>query len=588
MTAGSPFPPIRDAPYVLTLPAYGFTWFRLVAGKAEPLPPQPAPELFTLVATGKIETIFAGRELAAFEREAAPKFLASRHWVRAPGGGRMESVGVRDFAVLRNAGEERRFVLSLLDIRFTGGGAQTYFAPFAAEAEREDAPLASGVAKLRRGARMGLLYDADACPAFGHSILDAFRRAEPIAAARGGRIEFSADNLRDQSFDLEEADAHPVGAGQRNTTLALGNRLALKIYRRVDPGEHPEIEIKRFLTEVAKFANTPRLLGVCDYVDPAGVRSTLAAIETFVRGQGDAWTWTLEASKRVLEALAMAPAQAGQGEEPAPAGFSTYAPHVRRLGLRTAEMHQALATPTNDPAFRAEPLTAAEVRETAVRAREAAERAFWRFEALGGGAGEAPRADIARLCGRRRECLDLLDALGEPPQGAIKIRIHGDYHLGRALVVKDDVMIVGFEACGPRGDNVRERVQCEKEMRAKASPLRDVATMLRSFAHVAAAARRSVARLVPDPELAATRLKEQLVEFSEIFVESYLAAARDSPIAIEDQGTRRRLLILYLLAAAFEEVDAGGPDDVEVPAEGLNAILDRAARLFGEASRPTS
>ena len=148
----------------------------------------------------------------------------------------------------------------------------------------------------------------------------------------------------------------------------------------------------------------------------------------------------------------------------------------------------------------------------------------------------------------------------------------------RSLV---DVIIVGFEGCGC-GDDINADERCERDMRAKTSPLRDVATMLRSFAHVAAAARRGIAKLVPDPEMAATRLSEQLVEFSEIFVESYFSAVRGSPVAIEDQGTRRRLLILYLLAAAFEEIDSGGhlADEVEIPAEGVNAILDRAARLF--------
>ena len=135
MTAGSPFPIIGTAPYVLTLSAYGFIWFRLEMVKAEPQAPQPIPELFTLVATGKIETIFSGRELIAFERDVAPKFLLSRRWVLSRGiaGGVIQSVAVKDFAVLRNAGAERRFVLPLLDVRFASGEPQTYFTPFAAE-----------------------------------------------------------------------------------------------------------------------------------------------------------------------------------------------------------------------------------------------------------------------------------------------------------------------------------------------------------------------------------------------------------------------------------------------------------------------
>ncbi len=576
MTAGSPFPAIRAAPYVLTLAAYGFIWFRLEAAKDAAQALQPIPELFTLVATGKIETIFSGRELIAFERDVAPKFLGGRRWVSMRRG-RIKRVSVKDFAVLRNAGEDRRFVLPLLDIHFSGGGPETYFTPLAAEAEREDAPpLSAAVARLRRSARMGLLYDADACPAFGRSMLEAFRRGDSIEAARGGRIVFSLTGPLDPELDIGAADTHALGVPQRNTTLVLGKQLALKIYRRLPPGENPEVEIKRFLTETAKFDNTPRLLGVADYVDPSGARATLAALETFVRCQGDAWTWTLEALKRILESLAMAPAQIDETDQAAPSGFSTYAPHVRRLGLRTAQMHQALASPTSDPAFQAEPLTYADVRETVARAREAASRGFARLEALGKGAGEAALADIERLIGRRLECSRLFDALQDEPVGAIKIRIHGDYHLGRALVVKDDVIIVGFEGRAGDGD------AGSQDPRAKTSPLRDVATMLRSFAHVAAAARRGIEKLVPDPEMAATRLSEQLVEFSEIFVESYLNAARGSPIAIEDQGTRRRLLILYLLAASFEEIEGGGhlADEIEIPAEGVNAILDRAARLF--------
>jgi maltose alpha-D-glucosyltransferase/alpha-amylase len=573
MTAGSPFPPIRSAPYVLTLPAYGFFWFRLETVQADRQASQPVPELFTLVAIGKIDTIFAGRELIAFERNVAPKFLASRRWLDSRRGP-IASVSLKDFAVLRAGEEDLRFVLTLLDIAFAGGGVGTFFTPFAAEPEREDAPpLASAVARLRRGARMGLLYDADACPPFGRLMLEAFRRNDAIDSAKGGRIVFSSTSRLDPDIDIAPADTEPLGAAQSNSTLVLGKRLALKIYRRLQPGEHPEVEVKRFLTDVAKFANTAPLLGVASYFDAAGAGSTLATLETYVRCQGDAWTWTLEALKRILETLAMAPAQTEDTDQPAPAGFATYAPHVQRLGLRTAQMHQALATPTKDPAFKVEPLTHADVRETVARTREAAAQSFARLRKLAKGADDGDRADIERLLGREDECRRILDALDEEPLGAIKMRIHGDYHLGRALVVKDDVMIVGFEAgpCGRGGDP-----------RAKASPVRDVATMLRSFAHVAAAAERGIAKLVPDPNMAATRLSEQLVEFSEIFVESYLSAVRGGPVAIEDQGTRRRLFILYLLAAAFEEISSGGESaaEIEIPAEGVNAILDRAARLL--------
>ncbi|VTZ50005.1 Maltose alpha-D-glucosyltransferase [Methylocella tundrae] len=575
LTAGSQFPQIGSAPYVLTLPSYGFFWFRLEAVLEEAPAPQPVPELFTLVAVGKIDSILLGRELVAFERNVAPKFLTSRRWFC----GRnvlIPKVSVRDFAVLRNGGEERRFVLPLLDVVEGDGAIATYFTPFAAERESEQLTAASvAVAKLRRGAQMGVLYDADACPAFGVAMLAAFREDQAVATTKGGKVVFAVADPHNPDLAIAAAEMHQLGVEQHNSTLVLDNLLSLKIYRRLQTGESPEVEIKRFLTEVASFPNTPPLLGVVDYVDPLGARMTLATLQPFVRCQGDAWTWTLEALKRILEALAMAPPQTEQNDQGEPASFSTYVPHMQRLGLRTAQMHLALATPTDDPAFKAEVLTHADLRHGVARLREAARGGFERFQGLARlseAAGQEGGPDIERLIGRRDECSALFNTLEEEePRGAIKIRIHGDYHLGRALVVKDDVIIVGFEGVADGGDP-----------QAKASPLRDVACMLRSFAYVAAAAERGIAKLVPDPAMAATRLSEQLVEFSEIFVEAYMSATHGGPIWIEDQPTRRRLLILYLLSAAFEEVtDENRCAEADVvAAKGINAILDRAAKLL--------
>jgi len=570
LTAGSLFPPIGALPYLLTLPAYGFFWFRLETVEAEDAQyaPQLAPELFTLVVTGKLETILSGRELIAFERDVAPRFLTSRRWFHSHGTP-IQSVSVKDFAVLRD-GERGRFVLPMLDVALAGGVVQTYFTPLAAEEEREDLPeLSSVVAKLRRGALAGLLYDADASPRFGAAVLAALRRGDTLDASRGA-IVFAPTCHLDAEPAIDASDIRRFGADQRHTSLVLANQIALRVYRRLHPGVLPEVEISRFLTDVAHFANTPPLLGTVEHIDCEGVRTTLAVFQTFVRCQGDAWTWTLEALKRVLEALALGRAEDDQS---APESFSTYVPHMQRLGRRTAEMHRALATPTNDAVFQAETLTFADVRQTVDEVRDLAELAFARLQTIDTTANHEARIGAERLLARRPECFGLIDSLAKEPLGAIKIRIHGDYHLGRALVAKDDLIIVGFEG-GPSEKTLEQR-------RAKTSPLCDVASMLRSFAYVATAARRDVAKLVPDPLTAGTRLSEQLFEFSQIFVQSYMEAARDNPIWIEDPATRRRLLILYLLAKALDEINREAffrPDWVDVPIEGVNTILDYAAK----------
>ncbi len=568
LTAGSVFPAINSRSYLLTLPSYGFFWFKLESAEAnkELENQQLTPGLFTLVATGKLETILSGRELVAFETNVAPRFLASRRWFSETP---ISGVSVKDFAVLRDGGQSC-FVLPLLDVKLPNGRVESYFAPLAAEPETEHGPAATyAAARLRRGAMTGVLYEADACEGFAASLLAALRRDERLRTIHGREIIFSPTPCLGDEPLIDTTDVQRIGAGKRNSSLVIASQMMLKIHHRLHSGGDPEVEVLRFLTDVAQFANSPPVLGVIEYVDDADNHTVLAILQTYMRNQGDAWTWTLEALKRILEDAALTP---GQDEHATHEGFGTYVPHMQRLGMRTAEMHKALATPTTDPGFKAEPLTLDDVRQSADEARALAKRAFARLRKIGPETSKQTRATAERLLARRQECLGLIDELAQEPQGAIKIRIHGDYRLDRLLVVKDDVIMVDF-ADFPSASLYQRR--------AKASPLRDVAVMLRSFAQAVAAAKRDLAGRVPDSTLAAAGLREELVEFSQIFIRSYMDAARDSPIWIEDKETRVRLLVLYLLAEALEEIDHQGqfrPEWLDTPIEGVIAILDRMAK----------
>ena len=569
LTAGSLFPAIDSRSYLLTLPAYGFFWFRLEPAEEtkDRHDQHVTPGLFTLVATGKLETILAGRERVAFERTVAPRFLPSRRWF-----GHKETqvagISVRDFAVLRDGGRSR-FVLPLLDVKLPDGGVESYFAPLAAEPEHKDGPpLVHAAARLRRGALTGLLYEAEACEGFVPAMVVALRRGERLDTGQGGRISFLPTSRLGAELMIEATDVHRIGAGRRNSSLVLANQMMLKIRHRVQIGTDPEVETLHFLTEVAHFANAPPLLGVVEYIDREENHAVLAVLQTFMRNQGDAWTWTLGALKRIIEAAALTP---GQDDRAGHEEFAIYVPHMRRLGLRTAEMHKALSAPTSDPAFKAETLTFDDVCEAADTARIMAEHAFTRLRTVPTNASADKHAQAERLLARREECFALIDKLVQKPNGAIKIRIHGDYSLGRLLVMKDDVMIVDFG----EGASISP-----SQRRAKTSPLRDVAVMLRSLAHAVAAAKSDLTRFVPDAPLVAARLHEELVLFSQIFIQAYMEAASGSPIWIEDETTRRHLLVLYLLAELLHEIETGAeshPEWTDTAIDGVNTILDRMA-----------
>ncbi len=575
LTAGSQFPPIGDRPYLLTLPAYGFFWFQLEPAVQEAGAPDmtPAPELFTLVATGKLETILAGRELAAFERNVAPRFLRSRRWCcEIPS--TIETVRVRDFAILRDRAIGR-FVLPVLDVVGRDGSTTALFTPLSAEVDHDETrKLAHAVAKLRRGAMTGILYDADACAGFGPAILAALRRGEVLATAKGGRVAFVPSEQLGAEPGIEISDIHHVGSERRHVQIVLANQLMVKLYRCVEQGLHPEIEMLQFLNDAAHFPHVPAVLGTVEHRDAASRVTVLATLQTFLRSQGDAWAWTLDTLKRLLESLCLAPPRAGVADADL---YASYVPRLQRLGLRTAEMHKALALETSDPAFAAEPLTIADVHGMAEAARGAAMQAFTVLDGVVGSTSDDLRPEIEKLLARRNDWQCWIDASAAEPVGAVKTRIHGSYDLRRVLIVKDDVAIVGF---GSAAGTFAQR-------RAKRSPLVDVAAILCSFAYAAAAAERDLAKLVPDPAQGAARLREQLVAFSQIFVTSYMEAARGSPIFVEDAATRRSLLLLCLFMQALRGIDreaAARPELIEGPIVAANAILDYLAQGSSAAS----
>jgi len=592
LMGGSVFPPISSAPYLLTLAAYGFFWFRLE--KIEAMTKQekvgPEPELFTLVATGKLETILRHRERIAFERTIAPRFLASRPWFSGAGhlhgyadegrnGSDIAAVDLRDFAILRDQ-RNGRFVLPILDVTFEDGGKQVWFTPLAAEAGIEsDDILIHAAARLRRVNMTGLLFEADASPVFPIALVEAMRRGDVLPTEEGGSLVFQArealalrltGDLALQDFSVRLVE---ISGGDRAQVLA--NRMIVKLCRHPESGVNPQVESSLFLTDVAGFKNVPALLGTLDHVAADGTRTTLLLIEAFIRGQGNAWNWTVHALKRVFEAQSLTPT-ATQSELASTDSFATYLPYMQRLGQRTAELHKALAVTMDDGAFIAETMSLDDVEAEVSLARECAMRGFSHLEKLvrQDNLAEDIRTACGDLLARREECLGLIDDLCATPIGAIKIRIHGRYHLDQLLVVKDDIIIVGFEADGTRSAAWR---------RAKASPLRDIADMVRSFAYAVETARRDLVRQLPG-STAASRLKQERIRFSRVFIEAYMEAAKGSIVWIKDDATRSRLLRLFLLSKAFaslEEEVINRPDWVDLPIEGIVTLLEAALEIEG-------
>src|SRR5258708_38741790 len=244
-------------------------------------------------------------------------------------------------------------------------------------------------------------------------------------------------------------------------------------------------------------------------------------LQGYVAKQGDGWTHSLEYVQRHLEQYRTTPA----GDTAPVNAHEAYLALMRVLAVRTAELHRALAQPTEDAAFAPQPLTRADTDAYRERVLDEARNTLGMLEA---GLEQLPAADRERagaVLARREQLLAQIDALsGQAPLG-LKIRIHGDYHLGQVLVTRNDFVIIDFE--GEPGHSLEQRS-------AKQSPLRDVAGMLRSFSYVQHSALRNVAHDEAEGARLAPLARAWEGEVRAAFLSAYCAAARDAQLYAPD------------------------------------------------------
>ena len=563
LSGESSFPPIGALPYLVTLPAYGFFWFLLADESESPswhLPvAQPLPEFITLTTRdGRIDTAVSGREGRQLEADVLPEFLRLQRWFAS------KDKPIRSVSLTPLAEMEGPHALAVLDVD-TGGESERYFLPLSAiwgeEAIQHGAPtLSFTISKLRRMAKVGALADGTGDPDMARALVYGLKEGTTLPA-NGGEVVFRASDALREMEDL--GDPRRIPGEQSNASIVFGDAVVMKIYRRLREGVQPEIEMGRFLTDVAGFENTPALLGTVELRAEGDEVTTLASVFAFVRNQGDAWAYLTDALMRDLDAAAL-----GEEDEEFPYGLVL----SELLGRRTAEMHRALAIETDDPAFAAVPVTED---ATAAMVGEVIGELDARLVDLETALPGLPEetASLAReVLDRRGELTERLEAMrGMAPSGMLT-RIHGDYHLGQVLVAQNDVYVIDFEG---------EPKRPLEERRAKSHGLRDVAGMLRSLDYAATAALRDRTGS-GDAERAEARAAAWLRQARRELVCSYEEAVAGSRAHPEGEFGRA-LLDLFLIQKAAYEVGyemSFRPDWVGIPLRGLLVILD------GDEDRP--
>ncbi|SNB68447.1 maltose alpha-D-glucosyltransferase/ alpha-amylase [Arboricoccus pini] len=566
----SPFPPITEQAYRFTLPPHAFFWFTLAeASQVSALgsqTPEPLPDFITMVLGPDYQEIrggHAGRDLVL---QVMPEYLPKQRWFAAKDRV-LQKITLGARALLREP-QGGGFFLGELEVAFKDAADQRYLLPLTIawgeeHLDQNSALLPYILARVRRGPKIGVLYDATQSDEFPRRIIRMMAAARDIAV-EGGKLKCYSGRLSNRLEIEPDVSVRRLNAEQSNTSILVGDDAIVKIYRRLEPGIHPEPEIGRFLTDVAGFANTPPLLGSIERIAEDGTSCSYAACFGFVANQGDGWSFTLDHIDRTLDEYRVATDEVRASEEP----HGMYLAIARLLGQRTGEMHKAFAIDTDDPAFAREPLTREDLELMRREVRQQVEAGFAALEAAREGASDAMRASIDEALTYKAEAEQIIDAIAEVPEGLTKTRFHGDYHLGQVLIAQGDIMILDFE--GEPAKSIDER-------RAKSSPIKDVAGMMRSFDYAAWAAVFRYAE--SDPAAFDSLLVPALSwrqQAQEAFLAGYNDAIGEASFYPADPNSAAALLELFTLQKLFYEVAyeaANRPTWLSIPLSGLHDLF---------------
>jgi maltose alpha-D-glucosyltransferase/alpha-amylase len=561
LTGGSLFPPIGKLTYLLTLPPFGFYWFILTSESESPSwhtpAPEPMPDYVTVVLRNRLDEALESAA-SILERETLPPYLQKRRWF----GAKDQILQSSHIAYMARLGGERDMLLAEVEVK-TDGATSRWQLPLSISWEDESSaalPSQLALARVRRGRRMGLLTDAFSLPVFARQMLASLADAQRIDTPEGQIVFEPAPDKVEVLRRPADAPVMWLTAEQSNSSLIVDDAVMLKIFRHISTGEHPEAEMGRYLT-AHNFANAPALLGEVSRIGADGQRHALAVAQAFVRNQGDAWTWALNQVNRAFDATASREASAeSRGDD-----IKDYHALAAVIGRQLGAMHTVLAQPTDDPAFAPRTAGREDVEAWIERAMELLSRAFDAIGARKDWDNEAAEADARALLAGREALQGALRRLGERGEGSLMTRIHGDFHLGQVLVASADAYIIDFE-----GEPARPLA----ERRGKASPLRDVAGLLRSIDYAAATA------LDPKNVIASRvspgRRQRLITRLREGAGKAFLGGYREATgrASKKDSG----LLDFFLIEKAAYEVNyeaANRPTWLAIPVGGLARIANR-------------
>ena len=583
----TPFPIIQTTPYFLSLGPHSFYWFYLTPAQTVvdgTIPRAGETGVPVVESDCEEENFFNGKATAQLEA-VLPGFITRSRWFSGKARP-LKQIGILDMFLLTK--ESRRWAIALVQVDYLSGNMEVYAVPMVLADENQSDHLwrehpEAVIAKLKFKCRQStfLLYDAMVDAAFGEAMLDVLTNKKSISG-RHGQMRGSTT----PAFQTLLANGHPLPSPtkmhieQSNTSIRFGDILILKLIRKLSPGINPDFEIGRLLTE-KRFPHCAPTAGGIELRLNQDEPMTLAILQGFVTNQGDAWSYTLDCLGRYFDMAMEQPPGTLPAAFPvdlldvSPSGEAAeligyYLESARLLGRRTAEMHVCLASEQSLPEFKPEAFSKLYQRALYQSMRTQVGKTLLLLRRQFNRLSEGLRPLAVTIMKHEKYLMNRFKELLDIKIVTLRIRCHGDYHLGQVLFTGSDFVIIDFEG---------EPARPITERRIKRSALRDVAGMLRSFHYAAHAVLLNRHENVTPPEAIAKL--EHWAEFwyrwvSAEFLKSYLQEAGESRFIPATRNELRVLLETLLIEKAVYELSYelnNRPDWVGIPLRGIRQLL---------------
>ncbi len=567
------FPAIGKSPYVITLGPHSHYWFVLrsetaasIASKERKIP--------TLDSAPSVAALLENGQRARIEREVLPAYVRNCRWFGA------KARTVRQMRIAEEipvASGDDAAQIWFVEVSYLDGPTETYALPV--QIARDDAARAleratpnAVIARLHADGD-AVLHDAVYDEAFRKALFKLMTTGQTSPGERGNLV-----GLTSGAFPTDAKTRTPasqvLSAEQSNSSMLFKNKFFLKLYRKLEDGVNPDVEVTRFLTERAKFPNVPAFLGAIEYRRTRSEPAVVCLLQSAIANEGDAWTLTLDAVGRYYERVLTR--KADLQSQTAPPGplleeliGGIYPEKAKLIGQRTGELHRALASSDDERAFAPEKFNAMAQRSVYQNMRASLRRNFDLLEKKLSALPDAFRDEAAQVLAAENRILEQEKRILDRKANATKIRIHGDYHLGQVLYTGKDFVILDFEG---------EPARALSERKLKRSALRDVAGMMRSFQYAAYSALWQPAMRVEDVPFLERWADLWYRQMSSTFLHSYLAATDGADFIPPDENDFQILLEAYLLDKAVYEIGYelnNRPSWVVIPIRGIKHILGK-------------